>query len=260
MSQYANRRYALKDSLVPFMKGQVWWRSFCQFKPIPALTLQELFLQADIKFKHRFVFFYCCETALPSLAILLTWRMPIWVQLIAGVVGYFIPRMVLAMRAVSHRKALIHRMWYTMNMLLAFLALSDQLPVALNRLATMVESHFPEVTTELMQLDRRLNTRADREAVWTEFSQQFGSQDFNAIVRTLYLNQHYGLGSLQSMEKQLSVLHDQRLTRIATSLDKADSVARVLGIICFFPVFFLIILGPVIYRVVGTLQGLAQQF
>ncbi len=235
-----------------------WARFIFRGLPLTRNYLEEFLCQAYIEHRFAIPIFYACEIALPCVALLFISIFP-HAMMFAMVAGYFLPRTIVWMLLIFRRNELRYELLNVLVLLLICVEMSDQFIEIFRDIGRGLRSSRPMMSKEIAQLCQRLEYRDDAKQVWQEFADKFQASDFALIVDMLYINQVHGSDSSQSLKEQIYQFQEQRLALVHRMANTAEIVFKALHVVCFLPIMFIVIIGPIAISIAEDFQKMSQK-
>jgi tight adherence protein C len=126
------------------------------------------------------------------------------------------------------------------------------LNAAIQRVGQELAETHPELADELVLVNAEIRVGVDRGEALRNLAQRTGVDDIRGLVALLTQSMRLGTGIAETLRIFAEELRDKRMQR-------AEELAAKLGtkmifplVLCMFPGFFVVILGPAILRIIAV--------
>ena len=177
-------------------------------------------------------------------------------DMIAAGVGLFAPNFVLRKLLEKRAKALRNGFPYALDLLVVCVEAGLGLATAIQRVADEISYSHPELAFELATVNAEIRAGRPREQALRNLAERTGLPDIKGLVGLLVQTMRFGTGISDALRVYSEEFRDTRMQR-------AEELAAKLGtklifplVLCMFPVFFIIAIGPAILSIATWMDGL----
>ena len=224
-------------------------------------SMQEKFTRAGINSPRAMPVFYGIKTALALLffvgwmsasALLprLTSQQVIFYGALAAFIGLTIPNFVLNRKVERRQRALRNGFPDALDLLVVCVESGLGLAAGLQRVAGELDVSHPELAGELERVTAEMQAGLEREVALRNLATRTGLEDIRSLVGLLVQTMRFGTGIADALRVYAEEFRDKRT-------QAAEELAAKLGtkmifpmVLCFFPSFFLVAIGPAVIRLV----------
>jgi tight adherence protein C len=168
----------------------------------------------------------------------------------AAFLGLMLPNFVLNRKVEGRQRRLRHAFPDALDMLVVCVESGLGLAAALQRVALELQISWPDLSGELERVNAEMQAGMDREQALRTLATRTGLSDVRALVGLLVQTLRFGTSIADALRVYSEEFRDKRL-------QAAEEKAATLGtkmifpmVLCFFPSFFLVAVGPGIIRVI----------
>jgi tight adherence protein C len=180
----------------------------------------------------------------------LTSNQVMFYSLIAAFVGLTLPSFVLNRLLERRQKALRNAFPDALDMLVVCVESGLGLNAALQRVSDELEVSHPILAAELAQVNAETRAGVEREVALRNLADRTGLDDIRGLVGLLVQTMRFGTSIADSLRVYSEEFRDKRT-------QKAEELAAKIGtklifplVVCLFPGFFVVAIGPAILRLV----------
>jgi len=229
-------------------------------------TMQERFIRAGIYSPRAMPVFYGVKTVLAILFLVgwmlassllpkLTSQQVIVFGAMAAFIGLVIPNFVLNRKVESRQRALRHAFPDALDLLVVCVESGLGLAAGLQRVGIELEVSHPELAGELERVTAEMQAGLERETALRNLATRTGLEDIRSLVGLLVQTMRFGTSVADALRVYSEEFRDKRT-------QAAEELAAKLGtkmifpmVLCFFPGFFVVAVGPAIIRLVAALSN-----
>ena len=229
-------------------------------------TMQERFIRAGIYSPRAMPVFYGVKTVLAILFLVgwmlassllpkLTSQQVIVFGAMAAFIGLVIPNFVLNRKVESRQRALRHAFPDALDLLVVCVESGLGLAAGLQRVGIELEVSHPELAGELERVTAEMQAGLERETALRNLATRTGLEDIRSLVGLLVQTMRFGTSVADALRVYSEEFRDKRT-------QAAEELAAKLGtkmifpmVLCFFPGFFVIAVGPAIIRLVAAFSN-----
>jgi tight adherence protein C len=168
----------------------------------------------------------------------------------AAFTGLMIPNFVLNRMVERRQRALRHAFPDALDLLVVCVESGLGLAAALQRVALELQISWPDLAAELERVNVEMQAGMDRELALRNLATRTGLADIRSLVGLLVQTLRFGTSIADALRIYSEEFRDKRV-------QLAEELAAKLGtkmifpmVLCFFPSFFLVAVGPGIIRVI----------
>jgi tight adherence protein C len=222
-------------------------------------SMEQKFIRAGIQSPQAMPVFYGAKTAL-ALLLLAAWMftshlMPrlssnqvLFYAALAAFVGLTIPNFVLNRMVERRQRALRNAFPDALDLLVVCVESGLGLAAGLQRVAVELEVSHPELAGELERVNAEMQAGMERELALRNLATRTGLEDIRSLVGLLVQTMRFGTSVGDALRVYAEEFRDKRM-------QAAEELAAKLGtkmifplVLCFFPCFFLVAVGPAVIR------------
>ncbi|MFA5940826.1 MAG: type II secretion system F family protein [Sinimarinibacterium sp.] len=176
--------------------------------------------------------------------------------LLGGVaVGWFLPNYLLRQRVQSRQLALMQALPDALDLLVACTEAGLGLNAAIERVSEQLPSSSPQLAAELALVNSEIRAGVDRMEALRNLAQRTGLKDIRGLVSLINHSMRFGTSIAATLRIYADEFRDRRLQR-------AEEMAATIGtrlifplVICIFPSFFVVAVGPAIVGVMKVFNA-----
>ncbi len=224
-------------------------------------AMQDKFLKAGLYSPSAMPAFYGLKTVLAA-AFLMAWlsvanllpalssRQVIFFATLAAFVGMTIPNFVLNRMVERRQRALRNAFPDALDLLIVCVESGLGLASGLQRVASELEVSHPELAAELTRVNSEMQAGLDRESALRNLATRTGLEDIRGLVSLLVQTMRFGTSVADALRVYADEFRDKR-TQLAEELAAKLGTKMIFPLVlCFFPSFFLVAVGPAVIRIV----------
>jgi tight adherence protein C len=129
------------------------------------------------------------------------------------------------------------------------------LPQALQRVADELDVSHPELATEIAQVTAQMRAGVDRESALRGLATRTGLDDVRGLVSLLAQTLRFGTGIAEALRVYSEDFRDRRMQRAEEAAAKIGTKLIFPLVVCLFPSFFVVAIGPAMLRIMESLGG-----
>ncbi|MFZ0882942.1 MAG: type II secretion system F family protein [Candidatus Acidiferrales bacterium] len=171
---------------------------------------------------------------------------PIFVPLLAAIIGYLLPELWLMWRVQARQHRLRLALPDALDMLVICVEAGLGLDQALIRVAHELRITHPQLSEELQLVNMEMRVGKTRLEAMRELARRTGVEDIKALVAMLIQTERFGTSIAQSLRVHSDDLRIKRRQR-AEEMSAKTTVKMVPPLVFFiFPALMVVILGPAV--------------
>jgi len=197
---------------------------------------------------------------LPVLVLLFSFLFPslsstrvFLIMLMALMVGMIVPSYYLDMKAARYQKTLRRALPDAIDMLVVCTEAGLGLNAAVQRVARELAGFHPTLSQELLLITAEMRTGVDRNQAFMNMAERTGLQDIRGLVAILTQSMRFGTSIAQTLRTYAEDFRDQRMQTAEEEAAKLATKMIFPLVCCFFPVFFIVVLGPAVIQIMTTM-------
>jgi tight adherence protein C len=184
---------------------------------------------------------------------------PVFILLLAAVLGYLIPEMWLLWRVSSRQKRLRRALPDGLDLLVICVEAGLGLDQAFMKVAEELRIAHPELSDELNLVNLEMRIGKTRLDALRELARRTGLEDIKSLVAMLIQTDRFGTSVAQSLRVYSDELRVKRRQR-AEEMSAKTSVKMVPPLVFFiFPALMVVILGPAVITLMRQMMPALQK-
>jgi tight adherence protein C len=224
-------------------------------------TMQDKLIKSGIQSPDALPIFYGIKTLL-ALVFLIAWLLvshllprlatsQVWLYgAAAAVIGMSIPNFVLN-RMVDKRQRLLRNAFPdALDLLVVCVESGLGLAAGLQRVALELQVSAPELAAELDRVNAEMQAGMERELALRNLATRTGLADIRSLVALLVQTLRFGTGIADALRVFSEEFRDKRIQLAEEQAAKLGTKMIFPMVLCFFPSFFLVAVGPAVIRAV----------
>jgi tight adherence protein C len=227
-------------------------------------TMQEKFRKAGIQSPNAMAIFYGAKTVL-ALVLLIVWmfvahmlprltsRQVMLYGALAAFIGMTIPNFVLNRMLERRQRALRNAFPDALDLLVVCVEAGLGLAAGLQRVALELQVSYPELAGELDRVNAEMQAGMERELALRNLAARTGLEEIRGLVGLLVQTLRFGTSVADTLRVYAEEFRDRRVQRAEELAAKLGTKMIFPMVLCFFPSFFLVAVGPAIIRLVQVL-------
>jgi tight adherence protein C len=210
--------------------------------------------------------FYGVKLAL-SVALLLAWLFAsrflsnlsgarvVFFAVAASFLGMLLPGIWLDRAVAKRHKLLRDGFPDALDLLTVCVESGLGLPQALQRVADELDVSHPELASEIAQVTAQMRAGVDRESALRGLATRTGLDDVRGLVSLLAQTLRFGTGIAEALRVYSEDFRDKRMQRAEEAAAKIGTKLIFPLVVCLFPSFFVVAIGPAVLRIMESLGG-----
>jgi tight adherence protein C len=168
----------------------------------------------------------------------------------AAFIGLTIPNFVLNRMVARRQRALRHAFPDALDLLVVCVESGLGLAAGLQRVALELQISYPELAAELDRVNAEMQAGMERELALRNLATRTGLADIRSLVGLLVQTMRFGTSIADALRVYSEEFRDKRVQLAEEQAAKLGTKMIFPMVLCFFPSFFVIAVGPVIIRVI----------
>jgi tight adherence protein C len=173
----------------------------------------------------------------------------------ASCIGMLVPGMWLDRRVMARHKLLRDGFPDALDLLTVCVESGLGLTQALGRVAEEMDVSHPELAAEIAQVTAQMRAGVDREAALRGLASRTGLDDVRGLVSLLAQTLRFGTGIAEALRVYSEDFRDRRMQRAEEAAAKIGTKLIFPLVLCMFPSFFVIAIGPAAIRLVEAFSA-----
>lgn len=229
--------------------------------------VSQLLLQAGYRSTTALSTYYGTKavliTALP-LCVVVVWlfypRMStghlLYYMIAAAIAGYLIPSIWLDRRVLDRQRALRAGFPDALDLLVVCVEAGLGLAPALQRVADEIVVSHPELGAELAQVNAEMRAGVERAQALKDLAERTGLADVRGLVALMVQTMRFGTSVADALRIYAEEFRDKRTQAAEEAAAKIGTKMIFPLVLCLFPSFFLIAIGPAVLRLITVFEGM----
>ena len=200
--------------------------------------------------------------ALPMVVLISSRWLPDWstraaltYAMIASGIGMFAPNFVLTKLIAKRRKALRNGFPDALDLLVVCVESGLGLAAAIQRVADELSFSHPDLAFELATVNAEIRAGRPREQALRNLADRTGLPDIKGLVGLLVQTMRFGTGVSDALRVYSEEFRDKRMQRAEEQAAKMATTLIFPLVLCMFPIFFIIAIGPAMIRIMDWMDG-----
>jgi len=123
---------------------------------------------------------------------------------------------------------------------------------AIDRVAHEIEDNYPDLSQELELVNIEIRAGVQREDALRDLANRTGLEDIRGLVALLTQSMRLGTGVADTLRIYAEEFRDKRMQRAEEEAAKIGTKMIFPLVVCLFPGFFVVVLGPAFLRIITT--------
>jgi len=199
---------------------------------------------------------------LPSLAILfvpatfpeLTPKQVLISIAVTGLIAFLIPSMVLDRLILNRKRKLRNAFPDALDLLIVCVEAGMGLNPALQRVAEELDVSHPELAAEFALVTAEIRAGIDRVESLKNLAKRTGLEDINGMVSLLAQSMRFGTSVAETLRVYSDDFRDRRMQAAEEAAAKIGTKMIFPMVLCLFPAFFVVAIGPAILKVLEAFK------
>jgi len=175
--------------------------------------------------------------------------------LLAGILGYLIPDIVLKRLARRRQERLRRGLPDAMDLLVVCSEAGLGLNAGIQRVAGEIALTHPDLADELGLFSMQMRAGMDSRSALKDLEARTGLEDIQSLVAMLLQSMRFGTSIADTLRIYSEELRDKRLQRAQERAARVGTLMIFPLALCIMPSFLLVILGPALLGAIDALSG-----
>jgi tight adherence protein C len=185
----------------------------------------------------------------------MSWGRVAFFALVACLIGMLLPSVWLDRKVKKRHKLLRNGFPDALDLLTVCVESGLGLAQALQRVADELEVSHPELASEIAQVTAQMRAGVDREVALRGLATRTGLDDVRGLVSLLAQTLRFGTGISDALRVYAEEFRDKRMQRAEEAAAKIGTKLIFPLVVCLFPSFFVVAIGPAIIRLIEAFGG-----
>lgn len=163
-----------------------------------------------------------------------------------------LPDMILSNMSKKRKRRLSNGFPDALDLLVVCTEAGLGLNQAIDRVANEIEDNYPDLAQELGLVNVEIRAGLNREDALRDLSNRTGLEDIRGLVALLTQSIRLGTGVADTLRIYAEEFRDKRMQRAEEAAAKIGTKMIFPLVICLFPGFFVVVIGPAILRIITT--------
>lgn len=172
----------------------------------------------------------------------------------AAVVGFFVPSLFLGRQMAVRRKQIRNGLPDVLDLLIVCLEAGSSLDQAILKAGEELEITYPALADELRTLNTETRAGKPRIEAFRNLAQRTKVDDVRALVAMLVQTDRFGTSVSQALRTFAESLRTRRRQEAEERAAKVGVKLVFPLVLCLFPAFFVVVLGPAILQILTVLK------
>jgi len=243
------------------------------FEPLAGLTMpkkdwerskvNQTLVHAGFRAPNAITGFYAIKTVLiillPGTVLFLASLFPhystkqvAFAMILATFLAVTLPDAILENLARSRKRKLSNGFPDALDLLVVCTEAGLGLNQAIDRVAHEIEDNYPDLSQELELVNVEIRAGVKREDALRDLADRTGLEDIRGLVALLTQSMRLGTGVADTLRVYAEEFRDKRMQRAEELAAKIGTKMIFPLVLCLFPAFFVVILGPAYLAIIKT--------
>ena len=243
------------------------------FEPLAGLTMprkdwerskvNQTLVHAGFRAPNAITGFYAIKTILiillPGTVLFLASLFPhystkqvAFAMILATFLAVTLPDAILESKARSRKRKLSNGFPDALDLLVVCTEAGLGLNQAIDRVAHEIEDNYPDLSQELELVNVEIRAGVKREDALRDLADRTGLEDIRGLVALLTQSMRLGTGVADTLRVYAEEFRDKRMQRAEELAAKIGTKMIFPLVLCLFPAFFVVILGPAYLAILKT--------
>ncbi|MGH9521878.1 MAG: type II secretion system F family protein [Terriglobales bacterium] len=170
----------------------------------------------------------------------------------AAFLGLTLPNFLLNRMVERRQRTLRHAFPDALDLLVVCVESGLGLGAGLQRVALELHVSYPELATELDRVNAEMQAGMDRELALRNLATRTGLADIRSLVGVLIQTMRFGTSVADALRVYSEEFRDKRTQLAEEKAAKLGTKMIFPMVLCFFPSFFVVAVGPAIIRIMNV--------
>ncbi len=180
---------------------------------------------------------------------------PVLFAAAAALLGLTLPNFILNRMVERRQRVLRHAFPDALDLLVVCVESGLGLGAGLQRVAQELHISYPDLATELERVNAEMQAGMDRELALRNLATRTGLADIRSLVGVLIQTMRFGTSIADALRVYSEEFRDKRTQLAEEKAAKLGTKMIFPMVLCFFPSFFVVAVGPAIIRIMKVFGG-----
>ena len=222
---------------------------------------------AGYRSPNRLVIYYFIRSLLMiSLPVLVVLMCPLflkielqkvyWYAVMVGIVGLLLPSYYLDKKIAKHQRLLSNGLPDAIDLLVVCTEAGLGLNAAMLRVAEVIIDIHPALAEEFFSVNAEMRAGVDRTKAMGNMALRTGLEDIKSLFTVLDQSMRFGTSIAQILRSYSEEFRDKRMQKADEEAAKLSSKMLFPLILCIFPGFFIVALGPAVMKFISAFSAM----
>jgi tight adherence protein C len=178
-----------------------------------------------------------------------------WSAVLASIAGLLLPDLVLSRKIETRQRLIVNAFPDALDLIVACTEAGLGLNAAFQRVADELALSHAELASELGLVNSEMRAGVDRVTALRNLATRTGVDDIRGLVSLLAQSMRFGTSIADSLRIYAEELRDKRMQRAEEAAAKVGTKMIFPLVLCIFPSFFIVMVGPAVLAVLRVLQS-----
>lgn len=179
-----------------------------------------------------------------------------WYAAMAGVMGLILPSYYLDKKIAKHQQILRNGLPDAIDLLVVCTEAGLGLNAAMLRVAEVIIDIHPALAQEFFSVNAEMRAGVDRTIAMGNMAIRTGLEDIKSLFTVLDQSMRFGTSIAQTLRVYSEEFRDKRMQKADEEAAKLSSKMLFPLIICIFPGFFIVALGPAVMKFIAAFSAM----
>ena len=229
--------------------------------------IRDKLIQSGFRSPNALSVFYASKALLalllPATTLLIVAWLPdtktltlILYPLLAAGVGVVLPNFFLNRTWEARQKRMRNSLPDALDLLVVCTEAGLGLKQALQRVADELAPGHPDLAEELAMVNAQMRVGIDRTVALRGLAERTGLEDVRSLVTLISQSMHFGTSVAEALRIYAEEFRDKRTQAAEELAAKIGAKMMFPLVLCLFPAFFIVVIGPAVVGVLEALGGL----
>ncbi len=232
--------------------------------------MEQKLMYAGLRSANALPLFYALKTGLSLMflvgvlvaaAWLPDWSTPklAFIAMLAAFIGLMLPNHALAHMVERRQKRLRDAFPEALDLLVVCVEAGLGLTAAIQRVAEELKFSHPELGAEFALVTAEMRAGVERETALKSLAWRTGLEDIRGLVSLLIQTLKFGTSIGETLRVYAEEFRDKRMQRAEELAAKIGTKLVFPLVLCLFPSFFVVAVGPAVIRIVEVFRFLGER-
>jgi tight adherence protein C len=174
----------------------------------------------------------------------------------AGYFGWLLPNVLLDHFENKRKRLLLEGLPDALDLLVSCTEAGLGFNAAVERVAEQMPMSNPELGLELQQVNAEIRAGVERSVALRNLADRTGVEDIRGLVALISHSMRFGTGIADTLRVYAEEFRDKRMQRAEEAAAKIGTKLILPMLVCIFPAFFVVAIGPAVINIAGVFGGL----